>query len=150
MPDPRRVLVIDDELDMRLVIRLNLELAGMECGEASDGAEAVEMLEGSRWDACILDLMMPGTDGFHVLDNVGPDVLRDVAVIVLSAKGSPAAALEALNKGAHAHLIKPFSPAAVAHVVEELTSLDPEERDARRKDSIERAGTLDRLGMPTV
>lgn len=145
-----RVLVVDDEQDMRAVVGLNLKLAGMDYGEAADGGEALRMFESDEWDACILDLMMPRKDGFHVLENAGSEVLERVAIIVLSAQGSPTAALKALDMGAHAHLTKPFSPAAVAQVVDELVALDPGEREARRRESIERAGALERLGMPTI
>lgn len=145
-----RVLVVDDEQDMRAVVGLNLKLAGIDYGEAGDGEEALRLLQSGGWDACILDLMMPRKDGFYVLENAGAQVLERVAVIVLSAQGSPAAALKALDMGAHAHLTKPFSPAAVAQVVEELVALSSVERDARRRESIERAGALERLGMPTI
>ncbi len=147
----RRILVIDDEPDVRLVVGLNLGLTGMEFGEASDGAEAREMLTTDAWDACIVDLMMPRIDGFELLEAMSAEGLPDrMAVVVLSAKGSPAAAIRALELGAHAHLTKPFSPNAVAQVVEELMDLAPDERDARRRDAIARAGALARLGVNTV
>lgn len=146
-----RVLVVDDEGDIRVIVGLNLGLAGLEFGEASNGSEALEILRAGDWDACILDLSMPEIDGFGVLDALREDgTIDDLAVIVLSAKGAPSIAIEAMRKGAHAHLTKPFSPAAVAQIVEELIGLSPDERRARRDDMIERAGTLDRLGMRTV
>jgi len=150
--DRRRILVVDDEPDVRIVVGLNMGLAGMEFGEASDGAEALEMLTmDGPWDACIVDLMMPRSDGFELLAALADrGSLDQMAVVVLSAQGSPAAAIRALELGAHAHLTKPFSPNAVAHVVEELMELTPEERDARRLDAIERAGTLARLGVSSV
>lgn len=145
-----RVLVADDEQDMRAVVGLNLDLAGMTYGEAADGEETLRMLGSEHWDACILDLMMPKRDGFYVLESLGRDVRERVAIIVLSAQGSPAAALKALELGAHEHLTKPFSPAAVSQVVDELVSLSAAEREAHRQRAIERAGALSRLGMPSV
>jgi two-component system response regulator ResD len=146
-----RVLVVDDEGDIRVIVGLNLGLAGLEFGEAKDGSEALKILRGGGWDACILDLAMPELDGFGVLDALRAEgIIDDLAVIVLSAKGSPSVAINAMKRGAHAHLTKPFSPAAVAQIVEELIGLSPEERRARRDDMIQRAGTLDRLGLRTV
>lgn len=150
-PKQQRVLVVDDEGDIRVVVGLNLDLAGMEFGEARDGAEAIECLRSGEWDAVILDLAMPEVDGFEVLRTLNSEgMIDDLAVIVLSAKGAPSVAIEAMELGAHAHLTKPFSPGAVAQAVEELIELTPEERRERRRDMIERAGTLSRLGMRTV
>lgn len=151
MSKQRRVLVVDDEGDIRVIVGLNLDLAGMDFGEAKDGAEALRFLRSGDWDACILDLAMPDVDGFDVLRALKDEgIIDDIAVIVLSAKGSPSVAIEALELGAHAHLTKPFSPAAVAQAVEELIELSPEERRQRRREMIERAGDLSRLGMRTV
>lgn len=147
----QRVLVVDDEGDIRVIVGLNLGLAGMEFGEASDGSEALEYLRTGEWDACILDLAMPEVDGFGVLKSLRDEgIVDDLAVIVLSAKGSPTVAIEAMELGAHAHLTKPFSPAAVAQAVEELIELTPDQRRERRREMIERAGTLSRLGLRTV
>jgi DNA-binding NtrC family response regulator len=144
-----RVLVVDDEQDMRTVVGLNLTLSGMEYAEAGNGEEAIAALEEGRYDACVLDLMMPKSDGFSVLEHLGKDQ-DELAVVVLSAEGTPAAAIRALELGAHAHLTKPFSPGAVAQIVAEMAALSPDQRAARRAASIERATDLGRLGVPTV
>jgi two-component system, OmpR family, response regulator ResD len=151
MADVRRVLVVDDESDIRLIVGLNVELAGMQFGQAANGTEAIEMLRTGEWDGCILDLAMPKTDGYTVLKELSDDgTLKKVAVVVLSARGTPQAAMEALEAGAHAHLTKPFSPGAVAKTIQELIEVTPEERDERRRRMLEHASSLDRLGMPTV
>lgn len=150
-PARRRVLVVDDEGDIRAIVGLNLGLAGMEFGEARDGSEALDYLRTRTWDACILDLAMPTVDGFEVLKALSEEgIIDEIAVIVLSAKASPAVAIEAMQLGAHAHLTKPFSPGAVAHSVEELITLAPEQRRDRRREMIDRAGALSRLGLGTV
>jgi DNA-binding NtrC family response regulator len=147
----KRVLVIDDEADIRMIVGLNLGLRGMEFGEARDGAEAIEAIKAGQWEACVLDLAMPQVDGFDVLRALGEKgFTNEIAVIVLSAKNAPSVAIEAMKLGAHAHLIKPFSPAAVATLVEDLIALTPDERETRRQQEIERAGSLNRLGMRTV
>lgn len=147
----RRVLVIDDEVDIRAIVSFNLVLAGMTVGEARDGKEALDRLRDGAWDACVLDLAMPRLDGFEVLRTLTGEGITDrMAVIVLSAKASPAAAMEAMELGAHAHLTKPFSPRAVAHTVNELIGLSPEERRERRSEMHDRADTLARLGLGMV
>lgn len=150
-PRPARVLVVDDEPDVRMVVGLNLDLAGMEFGEAADGREAIEMLRSGEWDGCVLDLSMPQVDGFAVLKDLSESGrINHMSVVVLSAMGSPTTALEALTLGAHAHLTKPFSPTSVASLVNELINLDDDERQERRANMINRAGDLERLGMKTV
>ena len=147
----RSVLVVDDEEDIRLIVGMNLGLAGMDFGEATDGEEALDMLRSGRWDGCILDLMMPGMDGLEVLTHLRDEHLLDTTgVVVLSANGAPATAIHAMKIGAHAHLSKPFSPGAVAQTMRELLDLSPEERAVRRDEMIERASNLDRLGVKTV
>jgi two-component system, OmpR family, response regulator ResD len=149
--DRRRVLVVDDEGDIRTIVGLNLTLNGMEFGEAPNGEEAMEMIHDGDWDACVLDLAMPKADGYTVLKELtSTGEINDLVVVVLSARGAPAAAIKAMEMGAHAHLTKPFSPAAVAKIIEELIQLPPEEREERRTKMIERAGALERLGVPTV
>jgi two-component system response regulator ResD len=151
MSEVRRVLVVDDESDIRLIVGLNVELAGMQFGQAANGSEAIEMLRQGEWDGCILDLAMPKTDGYTVLKELKEDgTLQKVAVVVLSARGTPQAAMEALEAGAHAHLTKPFSPGAVAKTIQELIEITPEEREERRRLMLEHANSLERLGMPTV
>ena len=130
---------------------LNLGLNGMEFGEAKDGDEAIDTLLKDEWDACILDLAMPGADGFDVLRALSEHGKQDeIVIVVLSARGDPSTAIDALTAGAHAHLTKPFSPGAVAHLVEELMELSPPERASRRTEMMDRATTLDRLGVEKV
>lgn len=146
-----RVLVVDDDPDIRTIVGLNLGLTGMETGEAANGTEALEKLQSQEWDACVLDLAMPQTDGMTALRALRDNGrLKDLVVVVLSATSSPSRAIEGLEVGAHAHLSKPFSPAAVAGVLRELIELSPEERDARRKSMLSRAGEMERLGMTKV
>lgn len=147
----RRVLVVDDEVDIRVIVGLNLDLAGMDHGEARDGHEALDSLRSDDWDACILDLAMPALSGFDVLRALSEEGITErIAVIVLSAKTSPASAIEAMQLGAHVHLTKPFSPAAVAQTVKELITLRPDERGERRRQMLDRAGALARLGIGIV
>ena len=146
-----RVLVVDDDPDIRTIVGLNLTLAGMEIGEASNGQEALDNLTTGTWDACVLDLAMPQTDGMTALRELRKaNLLEELVVVVLSATSTPARAIEGMKVGAHAHLTKPFSPAAVAGIVQELIDLSPEQREERRQSMLERATQMERLGMTTV
>ena len=146
-----RVLVVDDDPDIRTIVGLNLTLAGMETGEASNGQEALDELTTGTWDACILDLAMPQTDGMTALRELrNGNLLEELVVVVLSATSTPARAIEGMKIGAHAHLTKPFSPAAVAGIVQELVDLSPKQREERRQSMIERASQMERLGMTSV
>lgn len=150
MPPPR-VLVVDDEADIRTIVGLNLRLAGVEVAEAADGATALDHLREGTWDGCVMDLAMPIMDGLTLLRHLGAEgLLEKMTVVVLSARGTPMDALEALELGAHAHLSKPFAPGAIAGVVLELLGLDPAQRELRRHEMAARAGSLRRLGVPTV
>jgi two-component system response regulator ResD len=149
--EPARVLVVDDDADIRTIVGLNLGLAGMDIGEASNGQEALEKLSTAEWDACVLDLAMPQTDGITALKALRDEGrLADLVVVVLSATSLPARAIEGLAIGAHAHLTKPFSPAAVAGIIQELIDLSPAEREERRRAMLARASEMERLGMTTV
>lgn len=144
-----RVLICDDDPDIRTVVGLNLGLVGMEFGEARDGDEALAAIE-AGWDALILDLMMPGRDGFDVLRALGERDIGDLAIVVLSARSTPQTAHQALELGAHAHVTKPFSPAALSQLVEELIALDAEQRKRLRDDALVRASRFERMGIPTI
>ena len=110
-----RILVADDDKDIRSVLALYLEDAGYEVVEAADGVEALQVLEAQDIDLCLLDIMMPGLDGYQVLKRVRET--DDVPVIVISAKGQDSEKILGLNLGADDYLVKPFNPLeAVARV----------------------------------
>ena len=114
-PVAYKILVADDEKDIRSVLALYLEDAGYEVVEAADGAEALRILGERDVDLCLLDIMMPALDGYQVLKHVRED--NDVPVIVVSAKGQDSEKILGLNLGADDYLVKPFNPLeAVARV----------------------------------
>lgn len=114
-PVAYRILVADDEKDIRSVLALYLEDAGYEVVEAADGAEALRVLEKQDIDLCLLDIMMPELDGYHVLKQVRE--MNDVPIIIVSAKGQDSEKILGLNLGADDYLVKPFNPLeAVARV----------------------------------
>ena len=81
-----KILVADDEAEIRDVLRLYLEKDGYEVVEAADGMEALEVCKRAKPDLVILDIMMPGIDGYRVLRNVREN--SNIPVIMLSAKNS--------------------------------------------------------------
>lgn len=110
-----RILVADDEPEIRDVLRLYLEKDGYEVAEAADGIEAMKILKNEEIDLVILDIMMPGLDGYRVLRNIRED--NNVPVIILSAKSTDSDKILGLDMGADDYIVKPFAPLeAVARV----------------------------------
>ena len=103
-----RILVADDEAEIREVLRLYLEKEGYEIVEAADGMEAVRRIKEEKIDLALLDIMMPGMDGYRVLRNVRAE--NNLPVIMLSAKSSDSDKILGLDLGADDYITKPFSP----------------------------------------
>ena len=117
----RTVLVVEDEVDLLFTISLSLELNGYRVLRASSGEEALGIVEKERPDAMVLDIRLPGIDGWEVLDR-----LREMGhfpatpVVLLSAQVDAATAARAVEIGCHAHLAKPFSTAELSGVLRGL------------------------------
>ena len=101
------VLVADDDRTIRRNLIKLLQSEGYRTLEAVDGAEALALVAAEAPDAVLLDLKMPGRDGLEVLGELGP-ALADLPVIVVTAFGGSAAAIEAMRRGAYDYLSKPF------------------------------------------
>lgn len=114
-----QILVADDEAEIRDVLRLYLEKDGYEITEAADGLEALRLLKEKHFDLAVLDIMMPGVDGYRVLRSIRE---RDnLPVIMLSAKGTESDKILGLDLGADDYITKPFAPLeAVARVKSNL------------------------------
>ena len=111
--DSRRVLIVDDEPNLRESLAEFLALDGFECALAAGGAEALSLLEREVFDACVLDLRMPGMDGIELLGRIhesGPGL----PVIMMSAHGEIRDAVDAMKLGASDYLVKPFDPTELA------------------------------------
>jgi two-component system KDP operon response regulator KdpE len=109
-PDDRRlILVADDDIRMRRLLRLNLENAGYRVLVAEDGASALETIELETPDLAVLDVMMPTMDGFTVLARLRE--FSTVPVLLLTAKGEEEDKVRGLDLGADDYLTKPFGPA---------------------------------------
>jgi DNA-binding response OmpR family regulator len=127
-----RVLIVDDEPDILLMLRVNLESAGYETALAADGETALQRISEGHFDLMLLDVMMPVMDGWGVLDNLSryEDPPR---VIVVSAKSSDKDVARALDAGAVDYLTKPFSPRNLAAVAAEVLALHDDELSQYRK-----------------
>jgi len=112
-----RVLIIDDEENIRQMIRLTLETAGYEVGEAKDGMEAFAVLgSDSSWDVVLLDQRMPEMQGTDVLRRLKV-LVPSAAVIMMTAFASVELAVEAMKLGATDFLRKPMTPEIVRNAV---------------------------------
>jgi two-component system alkaline phosphatase synthesis response regulator PhoP len=133
-----RVLVIDDEAPIRLLCRVNLEAEGMEVLEASDGPTGLEKARNDEPDVILLDVMMPGLDGWQVaeelLDN---DVTSAIPIVFLTARAEVRDRARGLDLGGIDYVTKPFNPVELAPLVLALIErVDRGERDELRREKI--------------
>ena len=109
------ILVADDEKEIRELLRLYLENSGYKVVEAEDGKKAIDILRNEKIDLCLLDIMMPKVDGYHVLQELRKN--SNIPVIILSAKAADSEKILGLNLGADDYMTKPFNPLeAIARV----------------------------------
>ena len=118
-----RILVVEDEPDIVEVVSYNLQQAGMEVEAAEDGETALEMAERSQPNLIILDLMLPGMDGLEVCRMLKQRVsLRDIPVLMLTAKAEEVDRIVGLELGADDYVVKPFSPRELVLRVQKILS----------------------------
>jgi DNA-binding response OmpR family regulator len=134
-----RVLVIDDEPDVLLLCRVNLQHAGHDVLEASDGEHGLEQAMGEHPDAIVLDLMLPAMDGYGVLAALqGDPRTQDIPVLVLTAKAQREDRIRCWEEGASEYMTKPFSPSALSSSLAQLIDMSSDERDTRRAEALRR------------
>jgi CheY-like chemotaxis protein len=113
----RRILIIDDEENIRRVTRLTLQAAGYDIGEAGDGERGLEAFaDGSAWDAVLLDQRMPGMDGLETLRQI-KNRRPDARVIMSTAYASIELAVDAMKLGATDFVRKPMTPEILRNAV---------------------------------
>lgn len=103
-----KVLIVDDEADMRQLVRMYLEKEGFHCVEAEDGEVALDLLKANSFDLLIIDVMMPKVDGLTLCMKVRED--SSVPIIFLTARGDEWDRVYGLKLGADDYVVKPFSP----------------------------------------
>jgi len=115
------ILVIDDEPDILLLCRLNLGWDGTDVRGVMSGSEGLEAARSDVPDIVVLDLMMPGMDGFEVLRQLKGDTrTEDVPVVILTAKTASLDREHCASLGADSFITKPFVPHELSHVVDSL------------------------------
>jgi two-component system alkaline phosphatase synthesis response regulator PhoP len=119
--DVTKVLVIDDEAPIRLLCRVNLEAESMEVLEAADGPSGLEQARTERPDVILLDVMMPGLDGWRVAEELLEDGrTAEIPIIFLTARAEFRDRARGLDIGGVAYVTKPFNPLELAPLVEQL------------------------------
>jgi two-component system, OmpR family, phosphate regulon response regulator PhoB len=119
------VLVVDDEPDVLLLCRLNLQQRGHELLEASNGTTALELARERHPEVIVLDLMLPGMNGYEVLESLKQDErTSDIPVLVLTAKSLRADRERSHGLGASGFLTKPFLPSDLCEMVESLLPIE--------------------------
>ena len=121
MKDIPKILVIDDEPDFQDIIRQVLEPEGYALLQALDGAAGLEMLRRERPDLVVLDLNLPGKDGYAVCREIRSDEeFADTPIVMITIRGRDAEIIQGLECGADDYLPKPFKPRELANRIRNL------------------------------
>ena len=134
-----RVLVIDDEAPIRLLCRVNLEAEGMEVLEASDGPTGLEKARNDEPDVILLDVMMPGLDGWQDAEElIDGETTSAIPIVFLTARAEARDRARGLDLGGIDYVTKPFNPVELAPLVRELIGrVQRGERDELRREKIQ-------------
>ena len=133
-----RVLVIDDEAPIRLLCRVNLEAEGMSVLEAGDGPSGLDTARSDQPDVILLDVMMPGLDGWGVAEALLEDAqTAEIPIIFLTARAEFRDRARGLDIGGVDYITKPFNPVELAPLVRALLErLERGERDELRREKL--------------
>jgi len=130
-PASARILLVEDEPDIRITLRALLETYGFEVDEAEDGLWALKKLKEHQYRLLILDLMMPHMDGFDVLRNIPPEQLKQMPVVILTARSQDMEVMRSHELGAACYLTKPFDNKTILSAVVNLVGNLPPEQGRR-------------------
>jgi DNA-binding response OmpR family regulator len=133
-----RVLVIDDEAPIRLLCRVNLEAEGMAVIEAADGPSGLEKARAEKPDVVLLDVMMPGLDGWRVAEELLDDPATNaIPIVFLTARAELRDRARGIDLGGVDYITKPFNPVELAPMVNDLLSrVENGERDELRTEKL--------------
>ena len=139
-----RVLVVDDEAPIRLLCRVNLEAEGMEVLEAPDGRVGLDLAREHTPDAILLDVMMPGLDGWRVAEELLDDPrTAGIPIVFLTARAEFRDRARGLDVGGVDYITKPFHPVELAPLLRDLLDrIARGERDVLRREKIAELRTL--------
>ena len=105
------ILIIEDDEDIQQLVSFNLIKGGFHVTCADDGEEGLAQLKMNKFDCLLLDLMLPGMSGYDVCRKIRDDKkVRDIPIIMLTAKGEESDIITGLDSGADDYITKPFSP----------------------------------------
>jgi DNA-binding response OmpR family regulator len=137
-PAMTKVLVIDDEAPIRLLCRVNLEAENMEVLEASDGASGLDRAREGNPDVILLDVMMPGVDGWQIAEQLLEDPRTNgIPIIFLTARAEFRDRARGLDIGGVDYVTKPFNPLELAPLVEDvLARVERGEREQLRREKL--------------
>jgi DNA-binding response OmpR family regulator len=139
-----RVLIVDDEEPIRLLCRVNLEAEGMTVLEAADGPSGLEAVRRERPDVVLLDVMMPGLDGWRVAEQLveDPDT-RSVPIIFLTARAELRDRARGLDLGGLDYVTKPFNPLDLASLIRDvITRVEGGQREELRRSKLDELRSL--------
>ena len=133
-----RVLVIDDEAPIRLLCRVNLEAESMDVSEAGDGPSGLAIARSDQPDVILLDVMMPGLDGWQVAEMLLDDpATRDIPIVFLTARADLRDRARGIDVGGLDYITKPFNPVGLAGLVRGvLGAVERGERERLRSDKV--------------
>jgi len=133
-----KVLVIDDEEPIRLLCRVNLQLEDMDVLEAADGPTGLDQAREHRPDVILLDVMMPGLDGWRVAEKLlEDDRTNEIPIIFLTARAEFRDRARGLDIGGVDYVTKPFNPLELAPLVRQLLDrIEKGERDELRGEKL--------------
>ena len=133
-----KTLVIDDEAPIRLLCRVNLEAEGIEVLEAAEGESGLQLAKKERPDAILLDVMMPGLDGWNVAERLLADEdTREIPIIFLTARADLRDRVRGLDVGGLDYVTKPFNPVDLATLVREVVgAVERGEREQLRRERV--------------
>jgi two-component system alkaline phosphatase synthesis response regulator PhoP len=116
-----KILIAEDEPDIRELITLTLQFNGFDVTSARDGAEAVEIAQRGQFDLILMDVRMPRMTGYEACRRLRElDVTKDIPIIFLSAKGQEAEVQQGLQAGADQYILKPFAPDMLSRKIKEV------------------------------
>ncbi len=133
-----RVLVIDDEAPIRLLCRVNLEAEGMDVLEAADGPSGLATARAEKPDVVLLDVMMPGLDGWRVAEELLEDPsTTGIPIVFLTARAELRDRARGIDLGGVDYITKPFNPVELAPMVNDLLNrVENGERDELRSEKL--------------
>jgi two-component system alkaline phosphatase synthesis response regulator PhoP len=139
-----RVLVIDDEAPIRLLCRVNLEAEGMSVIEAGDGPGGLELARSEQPEVILLDVMMPGLDGWRVAEHLLEDsATREIPIVFLTARADIRDRARGMDLGGLDYITKPFNPVELASLVRTVVgAVERGEREQLRGEKVARLREL--------